>query len=85
MPPRLIDPAPSRWSEEETTDDYYADKRNFYKVEEWTRDDQRIERLIYAGNNIAKARTIFREAHTKRPRGRYTIRQRARVLDKWPK
>jgi hypothetical protein len=31
----------NEWSDEETNDPLYADDRNFYKVELWTRDDQR--------------------------------------------
>jgi hypothetical protein len=29
------------WSHEETDDPLYADRRNFYKVEKWSRDGQR--------------------------------------------
>jgi len=35
-------------------------------------------------NSIDKARAVFREAVKHRPRGRYTIRQGIRVLEKWP-
>jgi hypothetical protein len=34
---------------ETTTDRDYANQRNFYKVELWTKDDQRVERLLHAG------------------------------------
>ena len=30
----------SDWSDEETDDSHYADRRNFYKVEKWGRDDE---------------------------------------------
>jgi len=30
------------WSAEETDDLLYSDQRNFYKVEKWSRDGQRI-------------------------------------------
>jgi hypothetical protein len=73
------------WTTEETDDPIRADDRNFYKVERWTKDDQHIEALLYAGNNLDKARATFKDAVRRRPRGRYTIRQRARVLDRWPK
>jgi hypothetical protein len=33
-----------RWSDEETDDPLYADRRNFYKVEKWTEDEQRSRR-----------------------------------------
>jgi hypothetical protein len=66
---------------EETDDSVYADKRNFYKVEKWTRDGTKVDRLLYAGNNLEKARELFVEAVKHRPRIRLTIRQRTRVLD----
>ena len=42
------------WSDEETDDPLYANRRNFYKVEKWSRDGLRVELLFYAGNNIDK-------------------------------
>ncbi len=30
------------WSDEETDDPLYADRRNFYKVEKWSRDGLRM-------------------------------------------
>jgi hypothetical protein len=33
------------WSHEETDDPLHADRRNFYKVEKWSRDGQRIRVL----------------------------------------
>jgi hypothetical protein len=44
----------------------------------------KIEQLIYAGNNLDKARELFAEAVKHRPRIRLTIRQRTRVLFQWP-
>ena len=61
-----------------------ADTRNFYKVEKWTRDDTKVDSLLYAGNNLDKARDIFAKAIKYRPRIRLTIRQRTRALDQWP-
>jgi hypothetical protein len=46
----------SDWSDEETHDPLYADDRNFYKVEKWTRDGTKVDSLLYAGNNLEKAR-----------------------------
>jgi hypothetical protein len=37
---------------ETTTDADYANQRNFYKVELWTKDDQRVEQLLHAGNSL---------------------------------
>ena len=74
----------SDWSDEEINDPLYADDRNFYKVELWTRDEQRVLRMLYAGSNLDKARTIFASYIRIRPRARITIRQRTRVLERWP-
>src|ERR1700733_10165122 len=72
------------WSDEETDHPLRAEDRNFYKVEKWTKDGQKIERLLYGGNNLDKARALFAEAIKHRPRIRLTIRQRTRVLFQWP-
>jgi hypothetical protein len=69
----------SDWSDQETRDPLYADDRNFYKVEKWTRDGSKVDRLLYAGNNLDKARDIF-AGIKHRPRIRLTIRQRTRLL-----
>jgi hypothetical protein len=70
---------------EETDDPLYADRRNFYKVEKWTKDGTKVDRLLYAGNNLKKARELFAAAIKHRPRIKLTIRQRTRVLQQWPK
>jgi hypothetical protein len=41
--------------------------------------------MLYAGNNLDKARTILANYIRIRPRARITIRQRTRVLDQWPR
>jgi hypothetical protein len=74
-----------RRTDEETASPLYADARNFYKVELWTNNEQRITDLLYAGNNLDKARDVFRQFIKKRPLAHLTIRQRSRVVDKWPK
>ncbi len=69
----------------ETTDDLViADTRKFYKVELWTRDD-RIERMLFAGTSLERARAVFADYARRRPAARLTIRQRSHVLDQWPK
>jgi hypothetical protein len=75
----------NNWSDEESDDPLYADRRNFYKVEKWSGDGLRVMLLLYAGNNLDKARRIFERTHKDRPRIRLTIRQRMRVLDEWPR
>jgi hypothetical protein len=80
-----VSAAMNDWSDEETDDPHYADRRNFYKVERWSRDGLRVDLMLYAGNNLDKARRIFERTHKHRPRTRLTIRQRMRVLDEWPR
>jgi hypothetical protein len=58
--------------------------RNFYKLEKWTKDRTRVERMLYAGSNLDKARKVFAGTVKHRPRIRLTIRQRTRVLQQWP-
>jgi hypothetical protein len=70
---------------EETDDPLVADRRNFFKVELWTKDGRHIERLLFAGNSLDKARALFAAYNKRRPRARLTIRQRTRVVDEWPK
>jgi hypothetical protein len=65
----------SNWS------DVYADRRNFYKVEKWSRDGLRVELMLYAGNSLGRARAIFESTIRRRPLIRLTIRERMRVLD----
>jgi hypothetical protein len=40
------------WSSEETDDPLPADRRNFNKVEKWSRDGLRVGLLIQAGNDL---------------------------------
>jgi hypothetical protein len=43
FPPSVLSPcAMSDWSDEETDDPHYADRRNFYKVEKCSRDGLRV-------------------------------------------
>jgi hypothetical protein len=44
----------------------------------------KVDRLLYADNNLKKARELFAAAIKHRPRIRLTIRQRTRVLKQWP-
>jgi hypothetical protein len=72
------------WSDEETDDPIHADRRNFYKVEKWSKDDQRVIEMVFAGSSLDKARRILDRMTQHRPRMRLTIRQRTRVLQKHP-
>ena len=71
-------------SHEETDDPLHADRRNFYKVEKWSKDGLHVEEMLFAGNNLDKAKRIFERFIKKRPRSRLTIMQRNRVLNEWP-
>jgi hypothetical protein len=57
-----------------TTGPLYADDRNFYKVELWTKDRLHMHRAKQELGANAR----------KRPRAVLTIRQRARLLDECP-
>jgi hypothetical protein len=69
---------------DETDDPLVADRRNSFKVELWTKDGLHVERLLFAGNNLDKARALFAAYAKKRPRARLTIRLRSRVGAEWP-
>ena len=71
------------WSHQGTDDPLYADDRNSYKVEKWSRDGQRINEMLFAGTSLAKAQRVFEGLIKRRPRSRLTIRQRSRVLRDW--
>jgi hypothetical protein len=45
-------PIMSDWSDEETDDPIHADRRNFYKVEKWRKDVQRVVELLFAGSGL---------------------------------
>ena len=71
-------------SREVAIDPLVANARNFYKVEKWTRDGTKVDGLLYAGNNLGRARWVFERAIKHRPRMHVTIRQQTRVLDQYP-
>ncbi len=35
-----------------------ADERNFCKFEKWTKDGTKVDRLLYAGDNLERAREL---------------------------
>jgi hypothetical protein len=81
----MPDPKPNKVGiYEETENTILADDRNYYKVEKWTKDGTKVDRMLYAGTNLDKAREIFTAEIKRRPRIRLTIRQRTRVLEEWP-
>ena len=69
---------------EDTTDNpVVADLNNYYKVELWTPTDF-IERMLFAGPSLDRARAVFDDYATCWPAARLTIRQRMNVLAQWP-
>ena len=70
--------------DEETDDLHYADARNFYTVQTWTKNGHHLTEMLYAGNNLEKAHEVFRAFAKKRPRSRITIGQRTRVIAERP-
>jgi hypothetical protein len=51
------------WSDEETADPLYADDRNFYKVEKWTKDGTKVDSLP-ASTGLQPARIVFPQSPT---------------------
>jgi hypothetical protein len=60
---------------ETTTDAGYANQRNFFKVEQWSKDDQHVERLLHAGNRIDAACAVLmrQSGHFSTTRHRWRI------------
>jgi hypothetical protein len=79
----MPDPKPDDVDFHEETDSP-TDDRNVYKVEKWTRDGTKVDSLLYGGNSLGRARSVFERAIKHRPRIRLTLRRRTRVLDQWP-
>jgi hypothetical protein len=75
---------PDKEQPEETDNAFHADARNFYKVEKWTQDGTKVDRMPWAGSSLDIARKVFDSAIEHRPRIRLTIRQQPRVLQQWP-
>ena len=48
MPDEMTDDLPN----EETNSPDFADQQNFYKVEKWTKDGIKVDRMLYAGSNL---------------------------------
>ena len=68
-----------QWSDEQPDDPQYADQRDFYKVEKWSRDGMRIKQMLYADSSLGKVQAVFsakvkhrarddRAAHARLPR-----------------
>jgi hypothetical protein len=74
----------SEFGYRETDNPDEADRRCYYKVERWDVAKLRVEVLLYASNDLSKARAIFVAWKRRRPRCRYTLRQGIRVLERWP-
>ena len=44
-----------------------ADDRNFYKVEKWTKDGMKVERMLYAVDNLGEGARCVCECHQAPP------------------
>ena len=75
----------SEFGYRETEDPDEADRRRYYKVEKWDADELHVEALLRASNDLSRAREVFAAEKKRRPRGRYTLRQNIRVLQRWPR
>jgi hypothetical protein len=42
------------------------------------------EEVVHASNDFSRARAVFAAEKARRPRGRYTLRQNIRALERWP-
>jgi hypothetical protein len=71
------------WSHEEAADPLHADRRNFYKVEKWSGHCQHIE-VLFAGNNLDKAKRLFEQLIAKRSRSRLRSGGELGSLGEWP-
>jgi hypothetical protein len=68
----------------ETDDPDEADRRKYYKVEKWDAAGLHVSALLHASNDLSRAQALFATESRRRPRGRYTLRQGIRVLQRWP-
>jgi hypothetical protein len=60
-------------SDEQTDDPAYADERDFYKVEAWSRDDELMVMMLFAGSSFDRAHEIFEAEVKRRPNIRLTM------------
>jgi hypothetical protein len=74
----------SEFGYRETDDADDADRRRYYKVELWDSTEQHVLQLLHASNDLGRAQVVFASETKRRPRGRYTLRQNIRVLQRWP-
>jgi hypothetical protein len=58
-----------------------ADEDLPFKVEEWDRDGNRIERVIARAANLIVGRSAFEAARRHYPKARLTLRQGIRVIE----
>jgi hypothetical protein len=78
--PTIVNPC----AYDETDNPQTADQRGYFKVELWSKHDERVAELLWAGNNLETARERLAAAIRHRPRGRYKIRQGGLVVSMWP-
>jgi hypothetical protein len=59
------------------------DRRGYYKVERWDKDELHVMGMVNASNDLGRAQSVFAGETKRRPR-RYLLRQGIRVLKRWP-
>lgn len=69
---------------DDTTDPVEALRARYYMVELRTFDDRRVARLIIGTQSLDRARAAFDAVVADKPLQPVTLRQRARVLRRWP-
>jgi len=57
----------SEFGYRDTSDPDVADRRNYYKVEKWSRDGQRVTELLFEGSSLDKANRVFDRCAKHRP------------------
>jgi hypothetical protein len=57
-----------------------ADHRNFYAVEKGTKDGSRVDRTLFAGSNLDKAREIFNSAIKRAAEGQQDVAEVSTAL-----
>jgi hypothetical protein len=69
----------SEFGYRETDDPIEADRRGFYKVERWDKDELHVVEMVHASNDLGRPQSVFASETKRRPRGRI------RVLQRWPR
>jgi hypothetical protein len=61
-----------------------ADRRNFHKVAKWTKEGQHIKEMLFAGDDLEKAKRIFERFIKKRAEVETYDQATKSVSREWP-